>query len=432
MFIGNTKISSVTGEEANLDTPTLSIVGETTNLRPTFDESIVRDKITVESNTLETEVRGKLRVLNEASIESKLTVNDLTIGGTNESSKNIDVFGSAPTASDVGDVGDWKLLESITRGGHLGHYYTGGEWVKFGLTDTGNMSVTGGSGTGDSTGDLEFNNGLGIKINGTGTFEIGTGLLSTIGNVNVGGDLEVSSDVKVNGGDLTTTQSTFNLIDTTATTINFGGAATNVQIGASTGTTTINNNLSLSGGLTIGNALTVGASQVIQDSGGVATLQNIDSLDATTESTIESAIDTLGNLTSASSLSTIGTVTTGTWNASVIGRTYGGTGINTSTLSNGQLLIGSSTGFAKATLGSSTGISITNGANSITINNTGVTSFANPGGFYQGSVTSTTGAVTFSVGESSNAYGRRYISGNSPSGGNNGTFGIGINYDTSL
>ena len=119
-------------------------------------------------------------------------------------------------------------------------------------------------------------------------------------------------------------------------------------------------------------------------------------------------------MTSASNLSTVGTLTTGVWNASMIGRAYGGTGIDTSSLSNGQLLIGSSSGVAKATLGSSTGISITNGANSITINNTGVTSFANPGGFYQGSVTSTTGAVTFSVGESSNAYGRRYVSTSAP------------------
>ena len=420
LFIGNTKISSVTGEEANLDTPTLSIVGETTNLRPTFDELIVRDKITVESNTLETEIRGKLRVLNEASIEDKLIVNDLTIGGTNESSKNIDVFGSAPTASDVGDVGDWKLLESITRGRHLGHYYTGGEWVKFGLSDTGNLAITGGSGTGDSTGDLEFNNGLGIKINGSGTFEIGTGLLSTIGNVNVGGDLEVSSDIQVNGGDITTNQSTFNIANQTATTINFGGAGTNITIGATTGTTTIRNDLSLSGGLTIGNNLTVGSSNVISDASGTATLKNIDALDNTTRSTIESSIGTLGSMTSASNLSTVGTLTSGTWNATTISRQYGGTGINTSSLSNGQLLIGSSSGFAKATLGSSTGISITNGSNSITINNTGVTSFANPSGFYDGSVNSTTGGVTFSVGENSNAYGRRYVSTSSPSGGSNG------------
>ena len=38
---------------------------------------------------------------------------------------------------------------------------------------------------------------------------------------------------------------TFNLIDTTATTVNFGGAGTNVTIGATTGTTTIRNDLSL-------------------------------------------------------------------------------------------------------------------------------------------------------------------------------------------
>ena len=119
-------------------------------------------------------------------------------------------------------------------------------------------------------------------------------------------------------------------------------------------------------------------------------------------------------MTSASSLSTVGTLTTGVWNASMIGRTYGGTGINTSSLSNGQLLIGSASGFAKATLSSSTGISITNGASSITIKNTGVTSFANPSGFYQGSVSSTTGAVTFTVGESSNAYGRRWVSTSAP------------------
>ena len=414
LFIGNTKISSVTGEEANLDTPTLAIVGETTNLRPTFDEIIVRDKITIESQTLESDFKGKLRVRKEAAVEGKLTAADVTIGVTGEASKNIDVLAADPTGATVGDTGDWKLKENPTRGQYLGHTYLNNNWVKFGLSDTGNLSITGGSGTNDSTGDLEFNNGLGIKINGSGTFQIGTGLLSTGGNVNVGNTLNVAGTLNVNGSTLATDDSTFNLIDTTATTINFGGAATDVQIGASTGTTTINNNLSLSGGLTIGNALTVGASQVIQDTGGVATLQNIDSIDATTESTIESAIDTLGNLTSASSLSTIGTVTTGTWNASVIGRTYGGTGINTSTLSNGQLLIGSSTGFAKATLGSSTGISITNGANSITINNTGVTSFNNPSGFYNGSVNSTTGGVTFTIGESSNAYGRRYVSTSAP------------------
>lgn len=44
--------------------------------------------------------------------------------------------------------------------------------------------------------------------------------------------------------------------------------------------------------------LTVGASVPFSDAAGTLTLQNVDALDATTESTIEAAIDTLANLTS--------------------------------------------------------------------------------------------------------------------------------------
>jgi hypothetical protein len=46
-----------------------------------------------------------------------------------------------------------------------------------------------------------------------------------------------------------------------------------------------------------GKSLQIGNADIITDSGGTATLSNIDALDATTESTIESAIDTLGDLT---------------------------------------------------------------------------------------------------------------------------------------
>lgn len=72
-----------------------------------------------------------------------------------------------------------------------------------------------------------------------------------------------------------------------------------------------------SGLLTIGrltvtsNNFTIGSSLPFSDSAGTLTLQNIDALDATTEATIEAAIDTLANLTSASSLATVGTLTGG-------------------------------------------------------------------------------------------------------------------------
>jgi hypothetical protein len=63
--------------------------------------------------------------------------------------------------------------------------------------------------------------------------------LNTI--ITIGGNLVVTGDAAINGGDLTTTASTFNLINTNATTINFAGAGTSLSIGAATGTTTINN-----------------------------------------------------------------------------------------------------------------------------------------------------------------------------------------------
>jgi hypothetical protein len=67
----------------------------------------------------------------------------------------------------------------------------------------------------------------------------------------------------------------------------------------------------------------------------------------------------------------VGNLTSGTWSADVILPAYGGTG--QSTYTDGQLLIGNSTGntLTKATLTAGSGISITNGAGSITINSTG-------------------------------------------------------------
>jgi len=72
--------------------------------------------------------------------------------------------------------------------------------------------------------------------------------IATTSNVNFG-SVTTSGDIAVNGGDLTTTATTFNLLNTTATTLNLGGAATTMSIGAGTGTTTVNNNLKSTGSL---------------------------------------------------------------------------------------------------------------------------------------------------------------------------------------
>jgi len=57
------------------------------------------------------------------------------------------------------------------------------------------------------------------------------------------GDITTAGDLAVNGGDITTTSTTANVVNATATTVNIGGAATTISIGANTGTTTVNNSL---------------------------------------------------------------------------------------------------------------------------------------------------------------------------------------------
>jgi hypothetical protein len=91
-----------------------------------------------------------------------------------------------------------------------------------------------------------------------------TGAVQVVGGVGIGGTLYVegttvfAGDLAVNGGNLTTTATTFNLINANATTVNFAGAATTLEIGAATGTTNINNNLDVDGDVNIdGGDLTV-------------------------------------------------------------------------------------------------------------------------------------------------------------------------------
>ena len=83
---------------------------------------------------------------------------------------------------------------------------------------------------------------------------------------------------------------------------------------------------------------------------------------------------TLGSGVTGSSLTSVGTLTSGTWSASTIAVNKGGTGQTSYT--NGQLLIGNSTGntLTKATLTAGDNVTITNSAGGITISSSGAPS----------------------------------------------------------
>jgi len=81
---------------------------------------------------------------------------------------------------------------------------------------------------------------------------------ASTGTTDIKNNLNVVGDVDIDGGDLTFSTTTANLVNATATTVNFAGAATTLNIGASTGTTDIKNNLNVTGDLDIdGGDLTV-------------------------------------------------------------------------------------------------------------------------------------------------------------------------------
>jgi hypothetical protein len=114
---------------------------------------------------------------------------------------------------------------------------------------------------------------------GTTTIPSITATGGSINNITIGASgastgafttLTTTGDVNVDGGDITTAATTFNLLNATATTVNFAGAGTAVTIGATTGTATIRNaTLAVTNAATVGTTLgvtgnvTIGASKFV-------------------------------------------------------------------------------------------------------------------------------------------------------------------------
>jgi len=179
---------------------------------------------------------------------------------------------------------------------------------------------------------------------------------------------------------LTTGSSSFDLINTTATTVNFAKAATTLSIGAATGTTAVNNSLTVSGNLQVSGTTTTvnsttlevadknitiakgAANSAAADGAGItvdgasATFNYVDSTTAWTSSqdlnlasgkvyeingTQILSSSGLGSGILASNLTSVGTITSGTWQGSSISTTY--TDAKVTSVNN---QVGAATGFA--------------------------------------------------------------------------------------
>jgi hypothetical protein len=200
---------------------------------------------------------------------------------------------------------------------------------------------------------------------------------------------------------ITTGSTTFALVNTTATTVHFAGDATTVNIGAATGTTTINNNTVVTGNLTVNgttttvNSTTVTVDDILIELGAVASPSDVtaegggiklfgltnktitwvgtntawtssENFDLVTGKTYKIngtnvlSSTTLGSGVVSSSLTSVGTITSGTWTGTTIAVANGGTGATTA--AGAKTNLGFTTKFADAIGdGSATSFTVSHG-----------------------------------------------------------------------
>ena len=185
----------------------------------------------------------QLAASNALSSAGSLTVTGATVlnGGL---SMDAGAFSVADTSGNVSTSGTLTVGGATTLNGGLS--MDGGV---FSVADTsGNVSTQGSLGV---LGAASLSSTLSVVGNITGQ-----GINNQLNALAVTGSLGVAitADLAVNGGDITSSATSFNLLNATVESLYIGGAATTVQIGASTGTTAIKNALTVDGNVTLGNA----------------------------------------------------------------------------------------------------------------------------------------------------------------------------------
>ena len=155
------------------------------------------------------------------------TLNVVSVATTNISVAGLSTFTGAIDANGGADISGGETTLSSATVSDL----TAGRVVLVGtsgaLVDSANLTF--------SAGGLIVGSG-GINVTGVSTFST---------------DLVVGGDLQVNGGDVTSNTAALNLFNATVTTANVLGAGTDILFGATSGITTVRNNLTVGGDLRI-------------------------------------------------------------------------------------------------------------------------------------------------------------------------------------
>jgi hypothetical protein len=185
---------------------------------------------------------------------------------------------------------DVTITNEIVSVNNYGNFVFGNIYA-INIVASGDVAVNGGDLTSNSANFNLLPTSTTVNVAASGT---AVNIGSAIGNTNIKNNLDVDGNVNIDGGNLTVSTTTFNLANTTATTINFGGDASNINIGnTNAGNTTIKNNLVVNGNTTVlgylapstGNSSTTGIIFPADPGGGTGDIAKIQYYAVTGEQT---------------------------------------------------------------------------------------------------------------------------------------------------
>ena len=194
---------------------------------------------------------------------------DITTSGSLNISNGATVVGNLTAINNVGVLGSLSVMSNGLIAGNA--TVSGSTTTNTLFVNTGNVVGAPGSGanvlsllsSGNIVMKLDVNNdALGHKFDvqdylGTSQFFVGEN-----------GNAELSGTLVVSGSSLSTTSTTFNLINTSATTVNFAGASTKIAIGGATSTGSIGGNLEVTGSTSLGLVV----ENILPSNGGTGTV----------------------------------------------------------------------------------------------------------------------------------------------------------------
>ena len=234
LTIGNTTITGTNATSFNMNGASPSIVTSSNGTASVFNTNILTGNLFGAATTIAIGAAGSTGLLTikndnvvlDGDLQVKggdLTTNQTTFNLINDTATTVNTFGAATTIA-IGAAGA-----------------TGTVTIKNdNVVLDGDLQIKGGDlTTNQTTFNLINDTATTVNFAGAATvIEIG----SATGTTNINHNLDVDGDINIDGGDLTVSTTTFNLANTTATTVNAFGAATTIKFGSNTGTTSVLNN----------------------------------------------------------------------------------------------------------------------------------------------------------------------------------------------